>query len=165
MIIILFGLPGVGKNYIGDLLSKKYNFYFYDADKAMTSKVKELIKQNQIVSDKDREECFNIVVEKINTLAKKHQNIVIGQALLKNKHRLFFKKKFPRAIFILVKANSEIRGIRVANRKHHVSKEYAKKVKHLFEKSTIDNYVIENHGMGDKNITQQLEDILNKQQD
>ena len=163
MIIILFGLPGVGKNYIGDFLSRKYNFYFYDADKAMTPKVKELVKQNKIVCNRDREECFNIVVEKIHTLAQKHQNIVIGQALLKNKHRLFFAKKFPKAIFILVKAKLEIRRVRVVSRKHHVSEEYAKKVEHLFEKSTIKNYVIENSKTGDNSIIKQLEDILNMQ--
>ena len=32
MIIYLYGLPGVGKNYIGEIFKNKFNFNFIDAD-------------------------------------------------------------------------------------------------------------------------------------
>ncbi|MBU1203208.1 hypothetical protein KKH39_04180 [Patescibacteria group bacterium] len=32
MIIFLFGQPGAGKNFVGDVIAKNFDFYHYDAD-------------------------------------------------------------------------------------------------------------------------------------
>ena len=40
MIIYLYGLPAVGKNFIGELLKERYGFYFQDADKYLPKEMK-----------------------------------------------------------------------------------------------------------------------------
>ena len=38
-LIILFGLAGSGKNYVGEILQKHFNYYFWDGDTLLTKEM------------------------------------------------------------------------------------------------------------------------------
>ena len=40
MLIILFGLSGSGKNFVGNVLVKHFGFYFWDTDDALLDEMK-----------------------------------------------------------------------------------------------------------------------------
>lgn len=44
MIIFLFGLPGVGKTYVGQYLSRELDYTFWDGDDALSADMKEYIR-------------------------------------------------------------------------------------------------------------------------
>ena len=50
MIIILFGLSGSGKNYVGELLAKHFGFTHIDADQWLTDEMKQSIENKQSFS-------------------------------------------------------------------------------------------------------------------
>lgn len=43
MLLILFGLPGCGKNYVGEILQSSFGFYFYDGDDALTDDMRDCL--------------------------------------------------------------------------------------------------------------------------
>ena len=45
MLIYLYGLPGAGKNFIGEVYKNKFNFYFKDADEYLPEKMKNKLKK------------------------------------------------------------------------------------------------------------------------
>lgn len=146
MLIILFGLPGSGKTYMGELLKREYGFYFYDADKDLTPEIKKIIKQGAIVNEKLRDEYFNKVLKQIDSFNKIHSKLVVCQALTKEKHRQLIKNKFPESKFVLIKASEKNKFKRLSNRKHIIDKDYAEKIKKIFENPKIDFNTINNNG-------------------
>ena len=42
-LIILFGLPGTGKTYVGKVFEKYFDYYFYDGDNDLTPEMREAI--------------------------------------------------------------------------------------------------------------------------
>ena len=40
MLIYLYGLPGAGENFIGEIYKNKLNYYFQDADEYLSDKMK-----------------------------------------------------------------------------------------------------------------------------
>ncbi len=161
MILILFGLPGSGKNYIGKIIEKDYNFLFHDGDVDLTAKMKKSVKRGTIITKKMRKEFYNCLVKKIKKLNKIKNNIVIAQSIPKEKYRNFILKNFPDAKFILIKAKHKIIEGRLLKRKHLASYDYCKKVHKIFEKPKI-KYKIINNDLGNKKIRMQLRDFLKK---
>ena len=47
-LIILFGLAGDGKTYVGKIFEKYFNYYFYDGDNDLTEEMKEAIKTKTV---------------------------------------------------------------------------------------------------------------------
>jgi len=105
MLIYLYGLPGVGKNFIGNIYKSKFNFYFQDADEYLPEKMKNKLKQEQHFTIEDVRKYHHIIANKIYKLKKKHQNLVISQASLFIKHRQIIKNKNPLIKFIYIKSD------------------------------------------------------------
>jgi len=45
ILIILFGLPGAGKNFVEDILRDEFEFFYYDIDDDIPEKIKEIVKK------------------------------------------------------------------------------------------------------------------------
>jgi gluconokinase len=48
MLLILFGLPGSGKNFVGRILQEDFGFLFHDADDDLPDEMREAIQSQQI---------------------------------------------------------------------------------------------------------------------
>ncbi|MCH7492281.1 AAA family ATPase [Patescibacteria group bacterium] len=161
MLLIVFGLPGTGKNYICKILRRDFGFFFHDIDDDITPDLKKIISQGQIVSDEVRTKFFSKVVQNVKKMYAKKNKIVIAQALIKEEDRKLFLRNFPDAKFIFVKAKQEVINLRLNSRKHLITKDYAEKIKKIFEEPKISHYVIENSSDGEEKIKKQVHKIFN----
>lgn len=161
MIIILFGLPGAGKTYIGKLIHKHFNYSFYDGDHDVTDAIKAAIETKTPFTDAMRDEFFLKLFHSMERLQKQHQNLVVAQTFIKERYRLQALQRFPSARFILVKTKAHIREERLAGRiEMHLEKDYARQMVRNFDAPEIEHQIIHNDKQGEEELVQQLEQIL-----
>ena len=146
MIIILFGLPGAGKNFIAEIFRDNFGFHIYDADEALPHPAFRAIKENHMVSEATRRAFYKKLAMTAKRLEKKYGAIVIPRTFTHDRSRRYFKNLLPEAKFILIEARRGIRYQRIVNRSHHIDLEYAKKFDSIFERPNISHNVIKNDG-------------------
>ena len=76
MLIYLYGLPGTGKNFIGEIFKSRFNFYFQDADEYLPIKMKNKLKNGKHFTKEDVCEYHHIIANKIFKLREKHKKLV-----------------------------------------------------------------------------------------
>lgn len=156
-LIILFGLPGTGKTYVGKIFEKYFDYYFYDGDEDLTLEMKAAIKTKTVFTDQMRDVYFKILISKIQDLSKKHKKLVIAQTFIKEKYRINLLEKIPEVKFILVETKKEIREKRLQVRVDYpLDLEYARKMEINFDKPIIDHQKIINNDDGDDNTKKQI---------
>ena len=161
MLYILFGLPGVGKTYVGKVFEKYFSYHFYDGDTDMSEEMRQAVQRQTVFTNKMRDEFFSRFLESTKALKNAHQNLVISQAFIFEKYRELFLNEFPEAKFILIKANDQTREDRLSERKEFpINKNYARQMIANFETPTIPHAVIDNAVNGEDAIKKQIETIL-----
>src|SRR6185312_6308619 len=133
MLLILFGLSGSGKNFVGEIIAKQFDYYHWDADLALTSAMKEQIPKQELFTQKMRDDFTQLLMAKIIILRQQHKNIVISQALYKEKNRQQIALTYPEAKFIYITATQENIIARLKQRKNFVDEAYAEIMSHEFE--------------------------------
>lgn len=161
--VILFGLPGTGKTFVGKIFEKYFNYYFYDGDNDLTPEMKVAIKTKTVFTDKMRGAFFEILINKTKALAEKHTKLVVAQTFIKEKYRIDLLKKIPKAKFILVETKKDIREKRLMERVNYpLDLEYARKMDTNFDKPIIDHVIITNNSYGEENIMKQIQQFVLK---
>lgn len=155
MLLILFGLAGVGKNFVGQLIAKHGSYYFYDGDDLLSKEMQEYIQLKKPFAQTMRDEFTNRMIDKIKALQKTHPNIVFAQALFKEKNRKQLLEAFPQAQLILVSSTPEMITSRLKKRNNWIDEEYAKKLQKEFDSPTLPHKEIKNN-KGEIEIIQQL---------
>ncbi len=154
--VILFGLPGTGKTFVGKIFEKYFNYYFYDGDNDLTPEMKVAIKTKTVFTDQMRDVFFEILINKIKALSKEHAKLVVSQTFIKEKYRISLLKKIPDTKFILIETKREIREKRLMERADYpLDLEYARKMEKNFEKLIINHSKIINDDDGEVNIKKQ----------
>ncbi|PIP63503.1 hypothetical protein COW97_02090 [Candidatus Roizmanbacteria bacterium CG22_combo_CG10-13_8_21_14_all_34_12] len=160
-LIILFGLPGTGKTYVGKIFEKYFDYHFYDGDNDLTEEMKEAIKVQRVFTDKMRDAYFKILISKIQDLKSKHKNLVVAQTFIKEKYRLNLIEKISDAKFVLVEAKKEIREKRLQERVDYpLDLEYARKMELNFDKPIVNHQIIINNNDGEENIKKQIVSVI-----
>ncbi len=160
-LIILFGLPGTGKTFIGKVFEKYFDYYFYEGDRDLTREIKSAIKTKTVFTDQMRNVFFKILINKIHDLSTQHKKLVIAQTFIKEKYRVDLLNKIPEAKFILIETKKDIREKRLAERVDSpLDLEYARKMEENFEKPKIIHKVIINDQNGEENIKRQIKNIV-----
>lgn len=144
-LLILFGPPGVGKNYIGAYLRDNHGFHHYDADEDLTAALKTCARQEQPFPQPLRDEYFQIVIQNIQTLMLSHPHLVVSQAIAKEVNRLQIARHFPAGKFILIEADETTVANRLRTRKDWISVEYAQKIRQIFESPQLPHATINNN--------------------
>lgn len=160
MLIILFGLAGSGKNYVGDILANHYNYYFWDADAALPPEMKQCIKEKKVFTQDMRDQFTAAMIEKIRTLQLEHKDLVIAQALYKEKNRNQLLTALNDAILIQIVANPEIIHQRLVKRFDEVDPSYADKISQGFEQPSASIKMIYNNS-DQEHILKQLDQLFN----
>lgn len=160
-LIILFGLPGVGKTYTGELISERFDYYFYDGDQELTHQLKFAIYNQQTVTDRMRDEFFQRIINRIKTLQCSYKKIVLAQMFIKEKYREWILNEFPEAKLILIFADSEIRELRLqARREFSLHLNYARKMVANFDVPHIPHQKIINNMEGKTALITQLNTLF-----
>ncbi len=119
MIYVLFGPPGVGKTYIGDLIASELGIHFFDADVLFDEELKIMVRAGKF-SRELRERFFDklhSVVERLLVEQKESKTLLIAQAFTKEKNRVDFSRHFDGQVkFILVKAPKNLAHSRMLDR-------------------------------------------------
>lgn len=157
MLLILFGVAGCGKNYVGRILEEELGLYSYDLDQVLTEGMKRAISSRTEVSDRIRDEYMDVAIDKITELRGIYRELAAAQALFKNKHRRMILRPFPGAKFIWVQAEKKVVDARLAKRAGRIaSKYFADIVNNGFEPPTIPYSVLMNNA-GREQIISQLQ--------
>lgn len=160
MILVVFGLPGVGKTYVSNILNKEFGFFVYEADEDMQKDLKDAIVKGK-VTDQLRDIFFIHLIKKVQQLSFHHKKIVVSQTFIKEKYREQFMKAFPKALFILIDAESNIREHRLMTRNTwQLSLEQWRYMSALFEDPKIKHFILKNNDEGEKNLRQYLRKLL-----
>lgn len=154
--IVLFGLPGAGKTFVGKILESDFGLYFYDGDLSLPREMKLAIEKKVLISGQMRDKFFQKLLKKFSTL--KYQKIVIAQTFIKEKHRQIFLKAFPETKFILVQTDTEIREARLIKRSDYpLDLDYARGMSVNFEVPKINYKMIDNNISGEESIRKQFQ--------
>lgn len=160
-LIILFGLPGTGKTYIGKVFKRCFDYYFYEGDKDLTEGMKAAIKVQKVFTEKMRGVFFEKLIIKIQSLKSKYSKLVIAQTFIKEKYRLDLLKKIPKSKFILIKTKKEIREKRLIERTDYpLDLEYARKMEGNFDKPVINHLIVINDEDGEESIKKQIQQFV-----
>lgn len=160
MIIVIFGLPGTGKTYVGNLLRDEFGFFFYEGDKDLTRDIKKAILEKRIFTDPMRNDFFKKLIGSVLKISENHKNLVVAQTFIKEKYREQFLEKFPDAIFVLVKTNKKLREERLSKRKSVNDLDYIREMVKIFEEPKIKHVVLENDTKGKEELKQKINQIL-----
>lgn len=151
MIYVLFGPPGVGKTYVGNLLSKKIGIQLFDADVIIDKNIKEKI-INGSYNQVDRDRFVQDLNKKVDILSK-NNDLIVAEAFTKQKNREEFVEKFPDSLMIYVVATKKIAKKRIISRlkmQNHVIQ--PNNFDHMwteFDLPEISHEVINNNGLDD----------------
>jgi len=159
MILIVFGLPGVGKTFVGKILEKDFGFYLHDGDVDLPNEMRLTLSQNRVVTDEMRDAFFQNILKSLESLTRTHKNIVVTQTFIKEKYREWIREKFPEAIFMLVTALDEIREKRLILR-HDYPIEYTRQMVANFEEPMIEYLKIDNSVDGEEHVREQLKRLI-----
>jgi gluconate kinase len=161
MLIILFGLSGTGKNFIGKILATRHGFHFIDADTMLPDDMKSSIEARKPFTQEQRDQFTQIIIKNIASLIHAHKNLVIAQALYKEKNRREIHAAFPDAKFIQVEATTKTILSRLSSRHNWITTSYAEKIASLFEPPSLIHGKIVNE-VELKSIEQQVSSLLKK---
>jgi gluconokinase len=160
-IIILFGLPGSGKTYVGKIFQKYFDYYFYEGDNDLTKKMKQAIKVQKVFTDPMRDVFFDILIGKIQNLSAKYKRLAVAQTFIKEKYRIDLLTRIPETKFILIETKKTIREKRLIDRVDYpLDLEYARKMESNFDKPVIDHLVVMNNEDGEESIKKQIKLIM-----
>lgn len=82
MILILFGVAGCGKNYVGRIIEEELGCYFYDLDLVLTDDMKDAISNHRKISDCIRDEYIEVAISKIAELREIYGELINDQSVL-----------------------------------------------------------------------------------
>jgi len=168
-LIILFGLPGTGKTFVGKIFKKYFDYYFYEGDNDLTEEMKEAIKVQKVFTDKMRDIFFKRLINKIQKLLalsevegkSKYKKLVVAQTFIKEKYRLTLLNKIPKTKFILIETKKEIREKRLMGRTDYpLDLEYARIMERNFDKAKVSHNIITNNIEGIKEIKKEVNLLL-----
>lgn len=161
MIIILFGPPGVGKNYIGNILKNYFDFFFYDGDELITGEMKSYIKEYKDLPERLAKKYIENKRKKFIELELKYPKLVLSEPLLQRPAQKYMFDMFPNATFIKITCPINLVYRRINERKDHFINDIrlVEKFNNSFEEPGIPHKVLLND-KGVKEITDQLKNIL-----
>lgn len=153
MIIYLYGLPGVGKNYIGEIFKNKFNFNFIDADDYLPINMKTKLKNGKHFTKEEISNYHKIIAYNIFELKSLYSNLVITQASLFREHRKIIIKLNPETKFIHIRSNIDTINKRLKKRNGYVTQEYSDHLQKFLEVGTNDIYI-------ENNLDKSMEDLI-----
>ena len=155
MIYILFGPPGVGKTYIGELLSTKLGISFFDADTLLDIDARVKIRTGKF-SQLDRNVFFQNLKEKVKLLLRKESNLIIAESFIKEVNRRDFIKTFSEIKFIFVHCSYNVAKSRVVERliqeNHIIDTACFECLWDEFDTPEIPHQMIDNSGINDTTL-------------
>ncbi|NHI94167.1 MAG: AAA family ATPase [Candidatus Lokiarchaeota archaeon] len=153
MLLVLMGVPGAGKTTLSKLLAKDLGFEFYDIDDHIPLKYKEKMRNNQILSEEERDDYMSDIIQDLKTISQS-KSIVTALVLFREKDRKKIVDTIPETYMFKLDATFEVLKNRLKNRKDHFfNEEILRKAFEKEEPILIDHFKI--------NVNRSIEEIVN----
>lgn len=159
MLIILFGLAGAGKNFVGNILAEHFGYTFWDADDVLTDEMVDCIANKKMFTQPMRDRFVQIIINEITLRLQKHPNLVVSQALYREDNRATLYQSFPDALYIHVSADFPVISKRIHTRNNNIDEAYANQMNQFFEMPSFPHKVLINN-KDKKAVIKQLNNIL-----
>lgn len=132
--ILLFGVAGVGKTYLGATLSAPLSYYHYELDRDLTPAMLLALREGREFTEEIRDEFFQHAVNRIHDILSQYPRVIFTQGAYKERHRAFLRQHVPGLECVWVTAPEAIVQERLRGRGGAVTGDYAKLIHHNFEK-------------------------------
>ncbi|MCF7560339.1 gluconokinase [Sabulilitoribacter multivorans] len=119
--IIIMGVSGCGKTTIGELLSKKSNLPFYDADDFHPSSNIEKMKNNIALTDGDRKPWLELLSENIEQW-ELNGGAILACSALKESYRQILSSKIKNINWVYLSGTFDEINARLEKRNNHYMK-------------------------------------------
>lgn len=158
MLLVLMGVPGAGKTTLSKILAKDLGYLFYDIDDHIPLKYKEKMKNNQILSEEDRDDYMAGIIQDLKNLSQT-KSIVTALVLFREKDRKKIVESIPNTYLFKLDASFEVLRNRLKQRKDHFfNEEILKKAFEKEEPISIKHFKID----VDRPVKAIVEDIKGK---
>ena len=118
MIVVIFGVAGVGKTTLGKLLAKNFGWRFYDADDFHSASNIEKMGRGVPLTDEDRQPWLQQLRSLIERSLEVNENAVLACSALKRKYRDELRAG-PDVKFVFLHAGRERVAEQLRNRHGH----------------------------------------------
>ena len=159
MILILYGPPGSGKNFVAELLARTCGFYFYDADLNLTGEMRQCLYEKKTFTQPMRDYFFGVVIDEMKSLVSDYPKLVMAQAISRRVNRKQLHLAFPAARFVHIDASAEIRMQRLAKRNDWVTPDWVDRLLQIQEPANPGHFHLDNSG-NSHHLLQQFSLIL-----
>lgn len=131
--LLLFGLAGSGKNYVGDLIGQQTGWHIYHADEDITAEMRLALIEHRPFSDAMRDRYFAIIVDKILGLQQLHSHLLVTQAVYRQAHRDYLMSHISNMEMIYVQADDTVIEKRLLTRAGETSAKSAAALRNDFQ--------------------------------
>ena len=131
MIVIIFGVAGVGKTTIGELLAQELGWKFYDADDVHPPANVEKMKRGEPLTDEDRRPWLASLRELIERSFAENENAVLACSALKRKYR------------DELRVNSQVKFVFLRGDRARIEKQLRSRAGHFFDPKLLDSQFAE----------------------
>lgn len=160
-LVFIFGLPGVGKSYVAEILRDDLGFTIHNGDEDLPEPMRQALYQKSEITNSMRTDFVQSMILRIRQLLSKHSRLAIHQTLLKSFMRDALAKEFPQATFLLVESETNIRETRYIDRKYfNLGIEYLRHMSKLFDPPTRAAIRLINSQDGKEEILKQLHTVF-----
>jgi len=120
--IVLMGVSGCGKTSVGQALSDKLGWAFYDEDDYHSPSEVEKMSKGIPLNDEDRMAWLKILSDLITSKHQTGENLVLACSALKKKYRQILKNGNPGLIFVVLEGQFNLIWNRMKTRREHFMK-------------------------------------------
>jgi len=161
-IVILDGLPGVGKSFIASkIFHDIFGYHFYDADVDLPEEEIQSIKRGLKPTLQMRHDHIMRIINTTKKLKTMHASMVIAHAFIQNRYRQIFCEQIPQALFMLVECASSVRQRRCALRQNHVIKnKFVFALDEDYQSPKMSHTVVNNDFDGTQKLIEQINNIV-----
>ena len=159
-LLILFGLPGAGKSFVGQVLRQDFGYFFHEADEDIPEDYRRLVAAGHVVDEARRDAYHQHLLDRLEELCARQPRLAVAVPLLRDRHRRRILECFPQAIFILVQCQPARWQARLAGRTHTVGLDYARKIASLYEPPSVPHRVLDDSPDGPLEVRRRLAELL-----
>src|SRR5436305_12569120 len=127
MVVIIFGVSGVGKTTIGKLLARDLGWRFLEADDFHPAANIEKMRNGQPLTDEDREPWLKKLRDAIKRSLDANENAVLACSALKKKYR------------DKLRVNADVKFVFLRAGQERVAKQLKNRPGHFFDSKLLDN--------------------------
>lgn len=165
MIYVLFGPPGVGKTYVGTLLSEQCKAKFLDTDDLYSPEEIELVRTKKF--DNEAKKRFVVkVVDRIKSMESGPEDVVLvaGAFTTEESRKMLLRLTESVITFIRIEAGRETGMLRARKRlemgDHIITEAILKRQWDLFEEPSFSYKQIFNENQSDQELLQQFTSLI-----